>query len=65
MWKFIQRKYYEWVIRNCVRDISELKEMLRSESDPYRKVWIQDDIREARSDMDNARNNLSQLTSHS
>lgn len=61
MWKFIQRKYYEWIIRNCVRDIRELKELLHNESDPYRKVWIQDDIREARRDMNNARNKLEVL----
>lgn len=61
MWEFIQRKYYEWIIRNCVRDIRELKELLHNESDPYRKVWIQDDIREARRDMNNARNKLEVL----
>ena len=25
MWQFIRRKYYQWVVRNCERDIRELE----------------------------------------
>ena len=64
MWKFIQRNYYEWVIRNCVRDIRELKDYVKTAGpcmSMSEEFQIQHEINEARRDMDNARNKLSQL----
>lgn len=61
MWRRIKRAYYEWVIRNCVKDIRELSEFHRNNRDslsPFERREIKYEIHELRCDMDEARAKL-------
>ena len=60
MWKFIQRKYYEWVIRNCERDIREL-EGYAENARMGDSIEILCEIQEIRGDLKRARAKLSTL----
>lgn len=58
MFKRIKRAYYQWVIRNCIKDIQELHELAKRTVDPREVRWMRLEIRELRNDMDRARAKL-------
>lgn len=57
----IKRMYYQWVIRNCQRDINELRAYLRENMNwlsPFDVCSVRSDINELTKVIDNARAKL-------
>ena len=59
MWQRIKRMYYQWVIRNCQRDINELNNhLIEGNPDDIDVCFIKHDIEECRKAIKRARAKL-------